>query len=133
MVMLGNALEALYYQDLTGDPRYRQLAQDQRDFLLGRNAWGVCFAAGAGTRWPRHPHHQVADLTGGNLTGFWGEGPVTQQVFLQNIATLDGPDTLAAFQTIAAVYHDDRADYTTNEIGIEPAAMGIAMTSWYWR
>src|SRR5262249_36251103 len=133
MLILGYALEALYYEDLTHDARYHDFALAQRDFMLGRNAWGVCFAGGAGTVFPHHPHHPVANLTPGDLIGLWDEGLVSQQVFAQYIAKLAAPDPFVPFQTAAAVYHDDVADYTTNEVGIEPAAMGLAMTSWFVR
>jgi hypothetical protein len=41
--MLGAALEARWYEGLTGDAGYRPLAQAQLDFVMGRNPCGVTF------------------------------------------------------------------------------------------
>jgi endoglucanase len=129
--MSGVALEALWYEDLTGDSAYRDLARAQRDYELGMNPWGVCFVNGAGTTWPKAPHHQIADITRSELVGFWNEGPVRPSVFQGQKITLREPDEYAAFQGSEAVYHDDVADYVTNEPTITANAAGIAMVSWY--
>ncbi len=129
--MSGTALEALWYEDLTGDSTYRETARMQRDYELGLNPWGVCFVSGAGTTWPKTPHHQIADITGTELIGFWNEGPVRRATFEGQRITLSGTDEYAAFQTDDAVYHDDVADYVTNEPTITANAAGIALASWY--
>lgn len=128
--MAGTALMALWYEDLTGDKTYHDLAVAQWDFILGKNPWGVCFVNGAGTLWPKNPHHQVADINQLELTGFWDEGAVPQAVFEeQEIGTVPD-DPFAAFQTTAAVYHDWTPDYATNEPTITMNATGIALTAW---
>ena len=129
--MAGAALEALWYEDLTGDPTYRPLARAQRDWELGLNPWGVCWINSAGDNWPNHPHHQVADLTGSELVGFWDEGPVPRANWDTFGITLRNPDAYAAFQSAVAVYHDDPEDYVTNEPTITMNAAGIALLSWY--
>ncbi len=129
--MLGLSLEAFWYADLTGDTRYLPLATAQRDYILGRNPWGVCFVSGAGTRWPHHPHHQVADLNHLDAFGFWDEGPVPWETFHDEGITLrTSPDPFAPFQTSRAVYHDDVADYVTNEPTITTNATAIALLAW---
>jgi endoglucanase len=130
-VMLGVALQAFWYRDLTGDGRYLPLGQAQWDYLLGANPWGVCFVNGAGTTWSRLPHHQIADLTRTQLTGFWNEGPVPLSVFQGRKITLSGPDANAAFQSEGAVYHDDKEDYVTNEPTLTANATGMSLTAWY--
>lgn len=130
-VMAGAALTALWYNDLTGDSTYTALAQAQRDFLFGVNPWGVSFVNSVGTIWPHYPHHQVANLTGSELVGFWDEGPVTAATFDEQGITLEREDIFAPFQTEDAVYHDDSADYVTNEPTISMNATGIALTAWY--
>lgn len=129
--MTGMALEAFWYEALSGDDAYRDLARAQRDYVLGANPWGVCFVNGAGSVWPRYPHHQIANLDGVELTGFWDEGPVRATVFEHQQITLTREDAYAAFQSDDAVYHDDVADYVTNEPTLDAAALGIALTSWY--
>lgn len=130
-VMAGVALQAFWYRDLTGDDRYLALGQAQWDYLLGANPWGVCFVSGAGTTWPRFPHHQIADLTRRELTGFWDEGPVPLPVFAGRKITLGGPDAYAAFQSEGAVYHDDKEDYVTNEPTLTANATGLSLAAWY--
>ena len=130
-LMSGAALTALWYHDLTASFTYHRLPQAQRDYILGANPWGVSFVGGVGAVWPRHPQHEVADLTNTELIGFWDEGPVTQQVFVDEDIHLGGPDVYAAFQSPEAVFHDDIEDYTTNEPTITMNAQGLALTSWY--
>lgn len=127
--MTGAALTALWYQELTGKGTYRRLAVDQRDFLLGVNPWGVCFVNSIGSQWPRTPHHQVADLTGSQLAGFWDEGPINKADWDDLGITLQGSDKYAAFQSNDALFHDDVEDYGTNEPTLDAAAHGLALAA----
>jgi hypothetical protein len=129
--MAGIGLQAFWYRDLTGDARYLALGQAQYDYLLGANPWGVCFVNGAGTTWPRFPHHQIADLARIELTGFWNEGPVPLSVFTGQKLKLSRPDAYAPFQSDGAVYHDDKEDYVTNEPTLDANATGLSLTAWY--
>jgi endoglucanase len=129
--MAGVALQAFWYRDLTGDGRYLALAQQQWDYLLGANPWGVCFVGGLGTMWPRFPHHQIADLAHLELTGFWDEGPVPLSVFTEQKIKLARPDAYETFQSDGAVYHDDKQDYVTNEPTLDANAAGLSLTAWY--
>lgn len=129
--LLGAALEARWYEDLTGDPAYRHLADTQRDYFLGCNPWGVCWVNGLGEVWPHHPHHQVADLTRTELTGFWDEGPMNRSDWLALNITLKDADGYALFQSAASLYHDDLEDYATNEPCTGAGALGLAICAWY--
>jgi endoglucanase len=91
----------------------------------------VSFVSSAGTTWSRTPHHQIADITHTELVGFWNEGPVRRATFEGERITLSGPDEYSAFQSDEAVYHDDVADYVTNEPTITANAAGVALASWY--
>ncbi|MCI0614433.1 glycoside hydrolase family 9 protein, partial [bacterium] len=130
-VMVGQALEMLWYEDLSGDHSYHNLAQQQRDYVLGGNPWGVCWVNSAGKNWSRHPHHQIADITGTQLIGFWNEGPDTKSDWMQYYIRLRKQDAYTAFQSDAAVYHDDVEDYVTNEPTIFANGLGLALLSWY--
>jgi len=129
--MVGAALEALWYKDLSSNAAYDALAQAQRDYVLGGNPWGVCWVNSLGVTWPHYPHHQVADLTHSELVGFWDEGPVPRADWEALGITLHASDVYTAFQSDAAVYHDDVADYATNEPTIIANALGLALASWY--
>ena len=132
--MASLALEAMWYEELTGLATYRQLAVSQLGYLLGANPWGISWVSGAGNQWTSNPHHQIADLTDSDLPGFWNEGAVPASVFEQ-----DGPQALAEtdeyalFQTEDAVYHDDSEDWVTNEPTITMNAIGIALSTWLSR
>jgi endoglucanase len=132
--LAGLALEALWYEDLTFNPRFRLTGQLQRDFIFGANPWGVCWVSkGCLGRMPQHPHHQIADLKDSLLAGFWDEGPVPRADFLASDIRLEEADDMALFQDESAVYHDDRADYVTNEPTISMNAIGLALAAWYSR
>jgi endoglucanase len=125
------ALAALLYGDLTGDDSYRDIVRSQIDYALGANQWGVCFVNGAGTTWPHHPHHQIAQILDIELSGFWDEGPVRKWDYLSmGPRQLDSPDVYGAFQSNGAVYHDDYEDYVTNEPTISMNAVGVFLASW---
>lgn len=132
--MIGAAIEAHWYEELTGETTYQALAQAQVDFLFGRNPWGISFLNGAGSAWPYDPHHQVAYLglrPQEELRGYWAEGPVEEQVFLDQGIKLAEGDEYAVFQSHQAVFHDDRNDYTTNEPTIGLNASGVLLLSLY--
>lgn len=129
--MAGQAATALLYQDLTGDTRYYESVVAQRNFIFGVNPWGVSFVNGTGTVYPHHPHHQIADLTGEELRGFWDEGPVTRSTFEGEGIELGRADEYAAFQTDEAVYHDITEDYVTNEPTITMNSVGLIFAVWF--
>ncbi|QUQ68697.1 glycoside hydrolase family 9 protein [Kutzneria sp. CA-103260] len=58
---------ALLYGQLTGKHDYDAFATQQRDYILGSNAWGISMLIGAGNS-PKCVHNQVANLSG-SLTG----------------------------------------------------------------
>jgi glycosyl hydrolase family 9/cellulase-like Ig domain-containing protein len=59
--------EALY-QKASGDTEYAAFAGQQRDWLLGGNAWGTSFMVGFGTTFPDCMQSQIPNLSG-SLTG----------------------------------------------------------------
>lgn len=66
--VLGLALTASLYEELTGDSQFAAFGQAQVDWVLGGNAWGASFLVGTGSAFPKALHHQVANLEG-TLTG----------------------------------------------------------------
>ncbi len=61
---LGLAITAAFYKEMTGDLAYDHFAQSQRDWVLGKNAWGTTFVVGAGSVFPKCIDHQIANLSG---------------------------------------------------------------------
>jgi hypothetical protein len=84
---LGLALEASFYDELTGTSTYAAFSTNQLAWVLGANAWGSSFVVGAGTVYPHSLHHQVAnlyDLPDGSMATLLG-------------ATVDGPSMSSNF------------------------------------
>lgn len=119
--------QCLLYERMTGDTRYRAFAAKQRDWLLGRNPWGVTMFTGFGQKFPTRPHLMTTELTKRSVPGGLVDGPVYERIFksLKGVSITE-PDPLAAFQG-EAVYHDDRHDYATNEPTMDGTASAILM------
>lgn len=136
--MSNNAIEALMYQELTGNTTYAVLAQQQIDFMLGRNPWGVSMLNGAGTTWFKNPRHRVTTLNRVNnpnyqLRGAWSEGFETsaQYAIDQLDPLLEGQEdpNIVQFNDNRMIWHDNRRDYATNEVTISGNAAGMAMVA----
>jgi hypothetical protein len=111
------ATQARLYEIMTGDPRYRGLAAEARDWIFGRNPWGVSFVIGVPEQgvFPRHPHHLFAKLANRLPLGGLVDGPVTREINKGLKYSDFGADRLARFQSDVAVYHDLYEDFSTNE------------------
>ena len=64
----GLVTTALLYGRLTGKHDYDAFATQQRDYILGSNAWGISMLVGAGN-FPKCVHNQVANLAGSLTRG----------------------------------------------------------------
>lgn len=116
-----------FYERMTGDKRYRQFAAKQRDWLLGRNPWGMTMLTGVGENYPRDVHLMTVQLLKRPVRGALVDGPVYDRIFksLKGV-TIRQPDPLALFQG-PAVYHDDGRDYSSNEPTMDGTASAILM------
>ncbi len=112
---------------MSGDRQYDLFMREQRDWLLGRNPWGTSMFVGipANGEFPECPHASTYALTGRQITGGLVDGPVYQSIFkgLRGLY-LSKPDEFAIFQG-DAVYHDDIADYSTNEPTLDGTAAAV--------
>jgi len=111
------ATQARLYELMTGDTTYRQLAAEARDWIFGRNPWGVSLVIGVprGGRFASRPHHLFYKLADHLPVGGLVDGPVSKEIndSLKFDAFTD-PE-LERFQSDVAVYHDQFADFSTNE------------------
>lgn len=112
------AIQCLWYQELTGDDSYVELAQANIDWLFGVNPWGVCMIYGF-PEWgdtPTDPHSAFTYLEGYPIDGGLVDGPVYANIYNNLIGIqLYNEDRYAQFQSDLVVYHDDFGDYSTNE------------------
>ena len=128
-VAVALATQALVYERMTGDARFRALAEAQRDWLLGRNPWGTSMFSlvPEGAESPVNVHLSVTNLSGRGVRGGLIDGPVYARIFasLKGV-TLTGPDVFADFQG-EAVYHDDVMDYSSNEPTMDGTASAVLL------
>lgn len=112
------AIQCYLYRKLSGDETYRPLEQACVDWLLGCNPWGTTMVVGlpADGDNPGDPHSALSHLKHYPINGGMVDGPVYGSIYGNLIGVhLSGPDAYEPFQSKLAVYHDDWADYSSNE------------------
>ena len=125
-VMTGTVVMCDLYKKLfPTETTYDALHDEVRDYILGKNQWGVSWVIGLGDNYTQYPHHQVADITGREIAGTCIEGPMSQSEWNGMGITLSGPDEYAEFQSSTAIYHDDVRDWATNEPTIFQASLTL--------
>jgi endoglucanase len=101
------------YREL-GTTAFREAAADQLHYVLGANAHGRSFVTGAGTRYPRQPHHRpsASDGVGEPVPGLLAGGPDQNRSdeVLRALFTTSTPPALC--------YVDSLPSYASNEIAI---------------
>jgi endoglucanase len=124
------ATQGLLYRRMSGDDRFAGLVAAQRDWLLGRNPWGVSMLTGVpeGGRFPTDVHLSTTSITKRPVRGGLVDGPVYRRIFesLKGVQ-LTRPDPFAGFQAEQAVYHDDVGDYATNEPTLDGTAAALLL------
>jgi len=124
----------LLYEKMTGDLRYHEMILSHRDWLLGKNPWGISAFVGlpsAGGNTPQFPHSVIADKTKRPIIGGLNDGPVYGTIYKSLIGIrLTRPDAYAAFQSDLVVYHDDLGDYSTNEPTMDGTADAVFFMAW---
>ncbi len=116
-------LKLVAYQ-LTKDDKYKSSAQNDLDYLLGRNATGYCFVTGFGIKSPLFIHHRpsAADDVEAPVPGFLVGGPNT-------IALNDCGPTVIRSSFSAKSYVDHQDSYSTNEVAINWNAPLVFITT----
>ncbi len=116
--------QAHLYASVTGDSTYAEMEAAHRDWLFGCNPWGTSMVVGLPSDgdYPENSHSSYV-VKGGQVPGGLVDGPVYSSIFgsLKYIS-LSEDDEYAPFQTSLAVYHDDYADYSTNECTMDGTA-----------
>lgn len=111
------ATQARLYERMTGDDQFRGLAAEARDWIFGRNPWGVSFVIGVPETGDAasKPHHMFYKLGAQPTTGGLVDGPVAADINKALEYARVTEDRLARFQSDVAVYHDAFEDFSTNE------------------
>ena len=117
--------QCIAYRTLSGDSvTFRRMEGALRDWLFGCNPWGTSMIVGlpAGGVYPHAPHSNWVMERVGQPNGGLVDGPVYATIFrsLKGV-TLNHDDlnrhgcTFDDVQPDDVVYHDNTADYSTNE------------------
>ncbi|MEG8945523.1 glycoside hydrolase family 9 protein [Rosettibacter firmus] len=122
--LLGITLQNILWKKLTGDSYYDTLACLQKDFILGRNPWGISFIYGFGKNYSQNFHHQISYFKK-KLPGGFAAGPVPRKLLNDFKIQFENEDKYSQFQTNEIYYRDDRWDYITNEPTISANATAI--------
>jgi endoglucanase len=117
-------LKLVAYQ-LTNEEKYIASAQNDLDYILGRNATGYSFVTGYGDKTPLYPHNRIFATDGidAPIPGYIVGGPNT--VVLNDCASPE----VERSEFPAASYTDSQCSYSTNETAINWNAPLVFLTS----
>ncbi|MCX7875344.1 MAG: glycoside hydrolase family 9 protein [Melioribacteraceae bacterium] len=124
VTLLGITLQNILYKRINGKNNYDSLSVFSRDYILGRNPWGISFINGIGKNSSKNFHHQIGYLKG-KLPGGFAAGPASKEFVDKLKIPYEKIDPYARFQTNDNYYRDDRNDYITNEPTIVGNATAI--------
>lgn len=125
----GVVLSSVLYEKLSHSDEFRYLATVNRDFILGRNAWGISFIYNIGKQYPEKIHHQISYYNNGHIPGAMVSGPVPDSLMKKN-NLLIRPDYFDEFSS-NGVYSDDFKNYLTNEPTISSNATALFIFGYY--
>lgn len=119
------ATQCRLYRTITSDSTYLEMETALTDWLFGRNPWGSSMIIGL----PKSgdtPVNPYSEVLKNNITPAFGgmvNGPVHKSVYI-NLSDfqLPVPDKYERYQSEWAVYHDDAADWITNQPTIDGTA-----------
>ncbi|MEO6578529.1 MAG: glycoside hydrolase family 9 protein [Candidatus Limnocylindria bacterium] len=77
------ATQCAFYERMTGDKKFRSLAANDRDWLLGRNPWGFSMFTEIpkGGTYPRDVHLFGTAMLKKEIRGGLVDGPVAKSIF----------------------------------------------------
>lgn len=105
---------------------YESGALDQLHAVLGRNAMGMSYVTGFGSRYPRKLHHRISLMSGVKVPGLLAGGP---NKFGDDAALKRVVEAGAA---PAKSYVDDAESYASNEYAIDyDAPLFVVLTAFY--
>jgi endoglucanase len=122
--------QAMLYEKMTGDPKYHASMLTHRDWLFGRNPWGISMFTGIpeNGKTPTDVHLPTVQILKRQVPGGLIDGPIAASTYKGLIGLhLTKPAEFADLQPEAVVYHDDVGDYSTNEPTMDGTADAILM------
>jgi len=116
--------QADLFRRISGDSSFAELEAAHRDWLFGCNPWGTSMVVGLPENgdYPVNTHSSYV-VRGLQVPGGLVDGPVYPSIYNNlKYLYLSEDDEYSIFQTGMAVYHDDFADYSTNECTMDGTA-----------
>jgi len=131
LTQIGTAIQAILYSEVSKSNEFDSIKIFVRDYLLGKNQWGISFVSNIGYNYSKNLHHQISYINKITLPGGFAAGPVAKSSIEGYKIPFSRKDNLARFQTESAYYRDDRMDYVSNEPTILSNAMAIFLFGYY--
>ena len=131
LTQIGTALQAILYSDISKTNEFDSLKISVRDYLLGKNQWGISFVSNIGSNYSKNLHHQISFINKITLPGGFAAGPVLKSSVQSYNLPFTQRDRYSKFQTEYAYYRDDRMDYVTNEPTIINNAMAVLLFGYF--
>ena len=140
----GIVATAGWFHALTGSSGFDALADTERGWVLGANAWGRSFMVGIGQAFPQCMQHQVANLSGSGTTrpplvvGAVVNGPNGADNFDDGLGDFQAGMKhcsiagLAAFDGQGSRYVDDVRSWQTDVPALDMTAAAIAAAAAQW-
>lgn len=125
----GVVLSSILFKKLTGSDEFDSVAVINRDFILGRNAWGMSFIYNIGKNFPKRIHHHFAYFNRGYLPGAMVSGPAPD-LLLKKFNLFPSKNELTDFN-FSAIYSDEFENYITNEPTISSNATALFIFGYY--
>ena len=119
------ATQAMLYEEMTGSKKYRSLMQYHVDWLLGVNPWNTSMITEIpeNSDTPVDVHMPFWRINKEKVKGSLVDGPLWSTIHTDMIGIqLAEPDEYAHVQPKHIKYHDDWADYSTNEPTLDGSA-----------
>jgi len=119
------ATQALLYEEMSGSKKYRSLLQNHVNWLLGLNPWNTSMITEIpeNVDTPIDVHMPFWRLLKTPIKGSLVDGPLWTSIYDKMIGIqLSEPDEYAHLQPNNIKYHDDWADYSTNEPTLDGSA-----------
>jgi len=127
---LGAALQVILYKNATGIDKFDSLLYLQRDYIFGRNPWGISFVTNIGNVYPKNVHSQIAYFNNGYIPGALTAGPASEEI-LDQFDISRKNTTYNNFNSDEIKYFDDRQDYITNEPTIFSNATALFVLGYF--
>lgn len=127
--LMGVVLSSIFYKKLTGNGNFDKIGIINRDYVLGRNPWGMSFIHNIGKYFPKRIHHQIAFFNNGYLPGALVSGPAPDSLIIKYNSYLPADEFMNLKHS--AFYIDNFDNFITNEPTISSNATALFVFGCY--